>query len=366
MTNVTDLKITPAGEGEIEIEASLDVAKFESYREKTIKTLANDLRLDGFRPGHIPTEVAVKEIGEEKILWEMAQEAIADTYPAILEENKIMALGRPAVTITKIAVGNPLGFKIKTAIMPEIKLGDYQALAKKINSEPAEALEVNDEEVAKVLEDLQKSRASAEHAHSDTPKHGEGDHEHKDCDCPPSSKKDSGVVKPELNDEFAKSLGKFETLEELKTKIKENLELEKKGKAKDKKRVAIVSEVIKKSEIKIAQILIENEKDKMLAEMESQIGYMGLKFDDYLSHLKKTREELRDSWNDQARERVAFGLVLGEIAHQEKIVPPEDELKNEVDYLKNQYKDVEESRLRAYASSLIVNEKVFEFLENLK
>jgi len=321
---ILDLKISPASEGELELVGELGVEEFNNFRSSALKSLGEEVKIDGFRPGHIPEKVLLEQVGEDKVLWEMANLAIATIYPEILRENKIPALGRPAVTITKIAKDNPLGFKIKTAVMPEIKLGDYREIALslsrgKTSSEPEVLPPITDEDVAKIFDQVKKQHEG--HNHSD---------------------------------------------EELKKNIRENLELEQKTKLKDKKRVKIVEEIIKQSEIKIANLLIENEKDKMLAEMEAQIGYMGLKFDDYLIQLKKTREELRGGWGEQARGRVAFGLVLGEIAQQEKIEPPADELKNEIDYLKSQYKDVAEERLRAYASSLIVNEKVFEFLENLK
>jgi len=318
--NIPEIKINPAEESEIEITGELPVTDFVVYRAKALDRLNNDIKVAGFRPGHVPEKVIVDQVGEDKILWEMAEQAIADLYVAILNEKKILAIGRPEITITKIAQDNPLGFKIKTAVIPEIKIADYKEIAKKINSQTLEPVkEITNEEVDKIFEEVKKEHAG--HNHSD---------------------------------------------EELKAKIKANLELEKKAKAQDKKRVGIVQEVIKESEIKIPKLLIENEKDKMLAEMEAQIGYMGLKFDDYLTHLKKTREELRGAWSKEARERVAFGLVLNEIAKLEKISAPEDELKREVDYLKNQYKDVAEDRLRSYAAGLIVNEKVFEFLESIK
>lgn len=351
MIKLPNVEIKPSEEGELEISTELEVEVFNSYRGKALKTLGNDAKIDGFRPGHIPETVLIEKIGEEKILWEMAQQAIADYYPLILQEHKISALGQPEVVISKIAKDNPLGFKIKTAIMPEIKIGDYKEIAKKINSEPAEKIEIKDEDVTNVLEDIRKSRASAGHSH----------HEHKE-----GEKCEHEEKLPELNDEFAKSLGQFETLDQLKAKIKENLELERKNKIKDKKRLKVIEGIINKSELKIAKILIESEKDKMLAEMESQIGYMGLNFDDYLTHLKKTREELKGSWDKEARQRVAFSLILAEISKLEKIGAPEEDLKREVDYLKSQYKDVPEDRLRSYAASLIINEKVFEFLENLK
>lgn len=359
MIKLPKVDIKPVAEGEVEISTELEVEIFNSYRDKALKTLGNDVKIDGFRPGHIPENVLIEKIGEEKILWEMAQLAVSDYYPLILQEHKLPALGQPEVIISKIAKDNPLGFKIKTAIMPEIKIGDYKEIAKLAGGETSGSLEdsppANDEEINRVLEDIRKSRANAEHS-----KHENKEGEKCEHDAPITDEL------PELNDDFAKSLGQFQTLDELRAKIKENLELEKKNKAKDKKRVKIVEEIIKKSELKIAKILIESEKDKMLAEMESQIGHMGLKFDDYLAHLKKTREDLRGSWDKEARGRVAFSLVLAEISKLEKIGAPEEDLKREVDYLKNQYKDVPEDRLRSYAASLIINEKVFEFLENLK
>ncbi|MCX6712292.1 MAG: trigger factor [Candidatus Vogelbacteria bacterium] len=361
MIKLPKVDIQPAGEGELELTAELEVEIFNSYRDKALKALGDGAKIDGFRQGHIPEKVLIEKIGEEKVLWEMAQQAIADYYPAILQEHKIPALGQPEVTITKIAKDNPLGFKVKTAVMPEIKIGDYKKIAKELGGETSKSPEVsppssvNDEEITKVLEELRRSRATVDHSY----------HEHKEGEeCKHDDLKDGAL--PELNDEFAQSLGEFKTLDELKAKIKENLELEKKHKAKDKKRVEIIEAIIKASDIKIASLLIESEKEKMLAEMESQIGYMGLKFDEYLTHLKKTREELKGSWDKEARQRVAFGLILANIASLEKIEAPEEDLRREVDYLKNQYKDVPEDRLRSYASSLIVNEKVFEYLEGIK
>ena len=359
MTKIPDFELNNIGEGEIEITGELPVADFELYRKKALSNLGKDLKLDGFRPGHVPPEVLASKISEEQILGEMAELAISDIYLTIITEKKIMAIGRPNVTITKLAKDNPLGFKIKTALMPELEIGDYKGIAKKINSEPEEEIEIKDEEVATVLEDIRKSRAHAEHAHH---QHKEGE----ECDCATSEPSAEAGQEIELNDEFAKSLGQFQTLEELKTKIKENLELEKKQKSKDKKRVAIISDIIKNSKLVIAPLLIEAEKDKMMAEMESQIGYMGLKFEDYLTHLKKTREELRTTWSEPARERVAFGLILSKIADLEKIAPTDEELKNELDYLKVQYKDIDEERLRSYATGLINNEKVFKLLEETK
>jgi len=82
----------------------------------------------------------------------MAELAMPRVYMDILEENKIDAIGRPEIAITKLAQGNPLGFKIKTAILPEFKLPDYKALAAEVNKNKPEKTELSEEEKIKTKE----------------------------------------------------------------------------------------------------------------------------------------------------------------------------------------------------------------------
>lgn len=120
---------------EIEIEGELESDLFESYFAKALKKLGENLKLDGFRKGKIPEGVLLSSIPEINILEEMANLAFSEHYPKIIEDEKIDPISRPEISITKLARKNPLGFKIKTAILPEIKLPDYKEIAKKIISE---------------------------------------------------------------------------------------------------------------------------------------------------------------------------------------------------------------------------------------
>lgn len=353
MIKLPPVDIQNVGEGEIEINAELEASVFDAYWPKVLKNLGQNTKIDGFRPGHIPENILIDHLGEDKILWEMAEQAIGDYYPAIIQERKLAVIGNPQATITKLAKNNPLGFKIRTAVMPEIKIGDYKKIAQTINQKEKttendqETKFVSDEEINKVIEDLRLSRNQK---------------------ISPDNKESQtlGVENPPpIDDAFAQSLGQFKNLEELKAKIKENLILEKEAKAKEKNRIRIVEEVIKASDIKIAELLIDSEKEKMLLEMEMQIKQMGLNFEDYLTHLKKTKEDLRKDWTKNAKQRVAFGLVLAEIAKLEKIEAPTEELKKEIAYLEKQYPEATEDRLRSYATGLLINEKVFQFLEDL-
>ncbi|MEI6494612.1 MAG: hypothetical protein WCO03_00945 [bacterium] len=224
---------------------------------------------------------------------------------------------------------------------------DYKKIAIKKNAEPKEAATVEDKEVDQMIEEIRKSRAV--HNHKPGEEHKEGDE-----------------VLPEFNDEFVKTLGQFESVADFKEKIKANILEEKTMRAKEKHRLAIVDETIKDSKMEIPKILIDSELDKMLSELKAEIERMGLKFDDYLSHLKKTEEDLIKAWQPDAEKRVKFGLVLNKIAQDEKIEAPKEDVEKEMKHLVEHYPDANPERVRAYVESMITHQKTFEFLENQK
>src|SRR3989338_3577779 len=129
------VKVNKLPKSEVEIEGELPVEIFESYFAPALKKLGGDLEVPGFRKGKAPENILLANLGEMKILEEMAALAFGEHYPKILEENKIEAIGRPEIAITKLARNNPLGFKIKTAVLPEVKLPDYKKIAKRVRGE---------------------------------------------------------------------------------------------------------------------------------------------------------------------------------------------------------------------------------------
>ena len=131
-------KITKLPKSEVEIEGEIEGEIFETYFARALKKLGGDLEIPGFRKGKAPENILLANLGEMKILEEMAALAFGEHYPKILEENKIEAIGRPEISITKLARKNPLGFKIKTAVLPEVKLPDYKKIAKKAKEESPE------------------------------------------------------------------------------------------------------------------------------------------------------------------------------------------------------------------------------------
>ena len=156
------VSVKKLSKSEVEIEGELESEIFESYFTRALKKIGETLKLDGFRKGKIPESVLLSNVPEIQILEEMAQIALSEHYPKIIEDEKIDAISRPEISITKLARKNPLGFKIKTAVLPAIKLPDYKSIAKKIVGSVTDAeknFEVTEKELEDTILDIQKSRA---------------------------------------------------------------------------------------------------------------------------------------------------------------------------------------------------------------
>lgn len=341
---------------EVEIEGELEAPIFESYFKKALEKIGETTELDGFRKGKIPENILLSKVPEIRILEEMAQFALNEHYPKIIEEEKIDVISRPEISITKLARNNPLGFKIKTAVLPEIKLPDYKGIAKKIISEISNEeknITVSDEDLENTVMDIRKSRAPRVHM-ADVHEHKEGE-EHKD--------EETKEELPEFNDAFVQALGPFKDVADFKAKLKENIQLEKENLQKEKTRTKIIEKIIEESKIEVPEILVEVELDKILYKMESDITQMGLKFEDYLKHMNKKVEDLRKDFRIDAEKKAKLALILNEIAKEEKITADPEQVAKEVAAILEHYKEADPERARIHAENVLTNEKIFQFLE---
>ena len=349
----------------IEIEGEIEANIFESYFAKALKKIGENIELPGFRKGKAPENVLLANVKEMHILEEMAELALGEHYPKIIEEKKIDAIGRPDISIIKLARNNPLGFKIKVAILPEIKLSDYKKIAKKILNDvkPEEKnIIVTDEDLENTIMDIRKSRAPKVHmAEPHVHKEGE-EHQTSDIKDPMSDVKKEEL--PKFNDEFVKALGPFENIEDFKNKLKENIKLEKENAQKEKTRLKIIEKIIEESTLEVPELLIDLELDKIIYRMESDITQMGLKFEDYLKHLNKTVKDLRKDFHTDGEKKAKLSLILNEIAKVENIVADSEQVAKEVAYILEHYKEADPERARMHAENVLTNEKIFQFLES--
>jgi FKBP-type peptidyl-prolyl cis-trans isomerase (trigger factor) len=337
--------ITPLPESMVEIKGEITWDAFSTFEAKAFNRLAALLEVDGFRKGNVPEAIARKHLNDELILTDMAELAIQEFYPIIVTEENIEVIGRPELAITKIARGSALGFTIRSAVLPEIKLPEYKKLAKGVPQ--AEPVVVAEEDIDKVIQDLRQLRAYG-HVHQ------EGDtHEHAHDE-----------PLPEVNDEFAKSFGDFASVADLREKVKENITREKEQESKDKRRIAIMEAIISKIDFNVPAILLKSEQDKMLSQIEADITRAGLSMDDYLAHAKKTREGIMEEFKPEAEKRARFQLVVNAIARDAKISATDEEVNVESERLIGMYPGADIHRTKAYADMILTNEKTLSMLES--
>jgi len=344
------IKSKEIADSEVEIECEIDVESVACHRAKAIAKIQKDINIPGFRPGHVPEAMIIKQVGDLFIYNEMAEMAINDAFPEIVAESKANFITMPHIEITKIADKSPIMFKITGPVMPDIKLADYKKIAEKVNKEKEEPADATEKELEETIEEIRKNYALRNHTHAEGEEH----------------KADEKLDLPEVNEEWIKKLGAFATVEDFKNKIKEGIKKEKEFKAKDKKRMAILEKIMADSKITMPKILVENELRKMYAQFEDDIARAGLKVEDYLKHLKKTREEMNKEWTPDAEKRAKVQLIITKIALEEKIEADPETIKREVENLLKTYKDATEDRTKAYVEMMLTNEKVLEFLENTK
>jgi len=413
------------GKGQIELTVTLSVEEFEPYIQKGAKKLSEEVKIEGFRPGHIPFDVLKNKVGDMPIMEEAAHVAIHKTLEQAIKENVTEnAIGQPRVDITKLAPGNPVEYKVILAVLPEIKLGEYKDLKIK-----KKEVQIKEEEVEKTIEQLKDMKV----------KEAVVDREVRNDDkvlidinmyldkvpVDGGQSKDVAVIvgknyvipgfdgklvkakkgetlefelpyptdhhmrnlagkmvefkvvvkevyareMPELNDDFAKTFG-VKTMAELKENIKKSIEHQKQKEANTEAEKQMLEKIVDKCKFgDIPEMLIDHEGDTMLAEMEQGIAMQGGKFEDYLASIGKSRIQFKLEVMPAAVKRVKVSLLIREISNVEKIEATEAEVEKNVADMKKQYSHdsgmverLDTNEYKAYAHNALTSQKVIDKL----
>lgn len=338
---------------EAEISAELPAEALLKYREEALKEIQRDAKLDGFRPGKAPIERIVQIYGEPTILRHAAEHAIQHELPELLAAQQLPIVEAPRVTTDTPESGKPLKFTARASLAPEVKLPDYKKVATKINSQK-EDLSVSDDEHKQALGHLRRERARIDKIESGTEpqKAAEEVRALAEADL------------PALDDQFVQSLG-YESAEKFSEVLRENIKNEKQLQATQKRRAAILDELVKDSTIHYPAILLDYELDDMEARLAGDLEQMGQTIGSFLTQQKKTREQIRDEWKEAADKRAKVRLILSEIARKENIEPKKEDLDREIDHAKQHYAQADAETLRAHISHAMRNDTTLKFLESL-
>jgi len=335
---------------EIEVSAEIPAEALAAYREETLKEMQQEAKLDGFRPGRAPIERIIQIYGEPAILRHAAQHAIEHELPELLAAEKALIIESPRVTTDTPEAGKPLAFKARAALAPSVEIQNYKKIAAKHAAQ--DDITVSDQEHQEALMHLRRERARIDkvEAGADAQKAAE------------EVKALAAADLPALDDQFVQSLG-YENSEKFSEVLRTNIKTEKEMQLREKKRAAILDDLVKEATVHFPAALREYELGDMEARLTDDLSRMGMTVDGYLAQVKKTREQLRDEWRDAADKRAKVRLILAEIARLEKIEPDEKALEREFEHAKKHYPAADAEALRAHISHTLRNEATLKFLE---
>ncbi len=412
-----------------ELIISLDFEEFKKFVEEATEELIKEVELPGFRKGKAPKELAIKNIKEFDIYEKAANLAAKKNYLDYISSNNLEPLTSPDIEVLKLAPNNEFSFKATFYVIPEIDLDDYQEKIKHLKNQKKE-VKVEEQEIEESLNWLLKSRTNYEKSNSeikigdkvkldfDIKENGSlidsqrdfefitgekqvfedfeknilglkenetknfsvevpSDYWSKDLagknvDFEIKIKEVYNAISPTLNDEFAKGLGSFKSLVDLKENLKTGLLEEKKNEERERFRVLILKELAKIISIDLPPVLIDREIEIMIEELKNSVSKNNLDWNMYLKQINKTEDDLRTEFKDRAIERIKIELILREIAQEEQIEPSEEEIEEEVNKYLLQFSkpeqaknNIDEQELKIYIKSILTNQKVTEFLEKL-
>ena len=409
---------------EVKLELTVEAAKFDEAIKKVYFKSAKYFNIPGFRKGKAPMNIVEKYYGKE-IFYE---DAFNDLAPEVIEqaikENDLKVVSRPDIDVTQIGKGQDLIFTAIYQTKPEAELGKYKGIEiekieytvtdEDINHELGHLQEHNSRLISiedRPVEDGDIATIDFEGFVDGTPFEG-GKAEGYDLEIGSKSfiagfedqvigmkideEKDIKVTFPEeyfsselagkeatfkvkvheikkkelpkLDDEFAKDVSEFDTLDELKKSIKDRLDKEYADKQKYETEEAVINAVVENMKVEIPSGMIETEVDNMIRDIESRLSYQGLKLEQYLQMLGKTEEDLRKEYEPQATEAVKSRLMLEAVIKAEKIEANIEEVDEKIkEMAKNYGKENDEEFLknenvRNYIEDGIKNEKAVDFL----
>ena len=323
------LKKISAKNGDAEYQAEIPADLLEQYVLRSLAAIAENFAMPGFRRGKVPHETVRAHVGEMELLEDAADDVLREAMAEIAGDEHLEVIGRPQVAITKIAPRNPLEFRIRYALAPEVSLPDYKKIAKQVfdREEPAD---ISEKEIDEAIGRIQKM---------------------------------IGQEAAPLTDETVKQFGAFATVADFRTELKRQLEQEKAAHTKEGRREEAVRAIVAHAKVKVPALLVEQEFEDFIAERDERLKAAGLSLEEYLKQSGKTAKHLDEEERKSIENDLATSLTVQAIRKKEDIVADERDVQILIMQLKARYPERTDAELRRTAEALILQDKVFALLE---
>jgi len=352
--------------------------------DRAVKNLSNEVKIPGFRKGHVPRKVLETRLGADAIREATLQEAIPELMAKAVEEHTLAPIVPPKVEVTEYALGSDLAFDAEVEVRPEIDLPDFAMLSvTRESSTPSEQevddqlarvqdrfasldaadrpaiagdyiygdfhVTVHDEEIAEMsgADQMYEVGNAWPVAEMDTELIGKktGDiveftailpeqvpHGGEEATFRILVKEVRQKVLPTLDDEFAKTASEFETLDEFRADVTTRIEKVKSVQADADVRNKVLEQVLDDVEVEVPESLVLQEMAFRLERFEEQLRSAGMSLEQYLESQGFTEEQIETDLRRQAERNVRAQLILEEVGRRESFQVSEDELREEVRY----------------------------------
>ncbi|TMV52951.1 trigger factor [Paenibacillus mesophilus] len=375
------------------LNVEVDAEQVATALDKAFKKVVAKANIPGFRKGKVPRQIFEAKFGVESLYQDALDILLPEVYVKAVEESSIEPVDRPDVEIEQFGKGQALIFKATVIVKPEVQLGEYKGLEveQKDNA-------VTEDEIAEELKRLQQRHAELVVLEEGTAENGDiavidfegfvdgvafeggkGENhslelgsgsfipgfeeqvvgmakgEEKDVNVTFPEEYHSEELKgkaavfkvtvrdikrknlPELDDEFAKDVSEFDTLDEFKQDISKRLQERKEKSNEQERESALVEKAAANAEVEIPDAMITTEVDQMFNDFGNRLKMQGMELDMYLQFTGQDEATVKQQMRTDAARRVRNNLVIEAIAKAENISATEEEINEELERLSNQY-----------------------------
>ncbi|MBP2000426.1 trigger factor [Paenibacillus shirakamiensis] len=376
------------------LEVEVDADRVSAALDKAFNKVVKKASVPGFRKGKVPRPIFEARYGVESLYQDAIDILLPEVYSEAVEQTDIFPVDRPEVDVEQFAKGQTFKFKAQVTVKPEVTLGDYKGI-----EVAAENVEVSEEEVGQELERLQQRHAELVVIEEETAKSGDtvvidfdgsvegvpfeggkseryslelgsnsfipgfedqvvgmatGDFKDVTVTFPEGYQAEDLAGKeavfkvkvheikrkqlPELDDEFAKDVSEFDTLDEYKADLNKQLADRKAKENEATRETYLVDKIGEAAEVEIPNAMVESEVQNMVRDFDNRLRTQGMNLDMFLGFSGQTIQDLQDQMHGDAQKRVRNNLVLEQIAKEENIEVSEDELMEELNTMAEAYK----------------------------
>ena len=373
----------------VELQFSIDAETFKAAVNNAFKREGKKYAIPGFRKGKAPRHMIEKMYGSDIFHYDAVNDLFPEAYEAAVKEAKIDVVGRPDPEVVSMSEADGVVLKVKVAVKPEVELGEYAGL-----TVTKEAKNVNEAEVKRMQDRngrLLTREGAAENGDTvdidfegfvDGKAFEGGKAEHyslvlgsgsfipgfedqvvghsagEEFDVNVKFPEEYGAAElagkdatfkiklhevkykelPALDDDFAKDVSEYDTLDELKDSIRNNIKTNLDKQAEQKVENDLMDQVIANMKADIPDAMVDSRIDELVQDFEYRISQQGLKLADYLKYMGMNIEQFRAQFKEQADKQVKMRLAMEAIVAKEGITASDEEFEEEVKRIADAYK----------------------------